>query len=119
MQCLLESLVWHIMPREPLAMLQRQSPEELPYQHQKLAYRAPPSNGRPQQVDIFGRPMSGAVNLLRWNGTANYSCRVILVGRYGHRLLSSCLRYPTFLSEMVLHPLTCQTLCAVHSDPHR
>ena len=104
-------------PSEPPTMLQGQSPGELPYQHRKLAHRAPPSSGRPQQVYIFGRPVSGAVDLLHRNGTADCSCQAILVERYGHRLLSSCLRYPIFLSEMVLYPLTCRTLCAVYNGP--
>ncbi len=117
MQCLLKSLAWHITPGEPPAMLQKQSPGELPYQHWKLAYGDPPPHGRPQKVYIFGRPVSGAVNLLRRNGTANCSCQAILVERYGHRLLGSCSRYPTFLSEMALHPFTRQTLCVVHSGP--
>ena len=98
-------------------MLQRQSPGELPYQHQKLVYRALPPNGRPQQVYIFGRPVSGAVDLLRQSGTADYSYQAILIGRYGHRLLSSCSRYPTFPSERALYPFTCQTLCAMYDDP--
>ena len=61
--------------------------------------------------------MSGAVDLLRRSGIADCSCQVILVKRNGNRLLSTCLRYPTFLSEVVLPPFTCQTLCAVHRDP--
>ncbi len=116
-QCPLRSLVWHTTPREPPTMLQRQSPGELLYWHRKSVYRAPPSNGRLQQTYIFGRSVNRAVDLLRRNGTTDCSCQAMLVKRYGHRLLSSCLRYPTFLSEMVLCPTTCQTLCAVHRDP--
>ena len=98
-------------------MLQKQSPGESPYQHQRSAYRAPPSNGRPQQVHISGRPMSRAVNVLRLSGDADCSCQAVVVKRCGHRPMSSCLRYPTFLSEIWLYPLTCQTLCAVHNGP--
>ena len=61
--------------------------------------------------------MSGAVDLLRRSGTADHSYQAILVGIYGDRLLSSCSRYPTFLSERALYPFTCQTLCAVYNDP--
>ncbi len=60
-----------------------------------------------------------ANNLLREIETADCSCRVTSAKRYSHRLLSSCLRYPTFLSEVVPSPFTCQTLCAVHRGPLR
>ena len=55
-------------------MLEKQSPEESPYQHRKSAYRAPTSNDRPQQVYIFGRPMDRAIDLFRENGAADCAC---------------------------------------------
>ena len=100
-------------------MLQRQSPEEPPYQHQGLAYRTPAPSGGPQQVYIFGEPLGVAINLLREDKTADCSCQVISAKRYGHRLLSFCLRYPTFPSGVVPSLFTCQALCVVHCDPPR
>ncbi len=100
--------------REPSAVLQRQSLEESPNQHQGLAYRTPAFSGRPQQVYIFGKRLGVAIDLPHETETADCSCQVISAKGYGHRLLSGRLRYPTFLSEVVPSPFTCQILCAVH-----
>ncbi len=67
-----------------VAMLQRQSPGESPYQHQKSACWALASNGGPQQVYILGKPLRMAVDLLLETETVDCSCQAIPAKRYGH-----------------------------------
>ena len=52
--------------------------------------------------------MDRAMDLLRERGAADCPFQAILVKGYGHRLPRSCLRYPTFPSEVVPSPITCQ-----------
>ena len=61
-----------------MTMLEKQSPEESPYQHQEPVKRPPASGGRPQQVYIFGKPMDRTINLLRANAVAGRSCQTTM-----------------------------------------